>query len=40
MRGLAFSRVGYDRYLKLVWPYVLIVLVVVCAFVGIAAAVG
>jgi uncharacterized ion transporter superfamily protein YfcC len=40
MGGLALSRVGYDRYLKFVWPYLLAVFVVVCAFVGIAAATG
>jgi uncharacterized ion transporter superfamily protein YfcC len=40
MGGLALSRVGYDRYLKFVWPFLLAVFVVVCAFVGIAAATG
>jgi uncharacterized ion transporter superfamily protein YfcC len=40
MGGLALSRVGYDRYLKFVWPYVAAVFVVVCAFVGISAAIG
>jgi uncharacterized ion transporter superfamily protein YfcC len=40
MGGLALSRVGYDRYLKFVWPYVLAVFIVVCAFVGVAAATG
>ncbi len=38
MGGLALSKVGYDRYLKFVWPFLIIVFVVVCAFVGIAAA--
>ncbi len=38
MGGLALSKVGYDRYLKFVWPFVLAVFVVICAFVGIAAA--
>jgi uncharacterized ion transporter superfamily protein YfcC len=38
MGGLALSKVGYDRYIKFVWPYLLVVFVVVCAFVGIAAA--
>ena len=37
MGGLALSKVGYDRYLKFVWPFVLAVFVVICAFVGIAA---
>jgi uncharacterized ion transporter superfamily protein YfcC len=40
MGGLALSKVGYDRYLRFVWPYVLAVFVIVCAFVGISAAVG
>jgi uncharacterized ion transporter superfamily protein YfcC len=40
MGGLALSKVGYDRYLKFVWPFLVIVFVVVCAFLGIAAAVG
>ena len=38
MGGLALSKVGYDRYLKFVWPFALAVFVVICAFVGIAAA--
>ena len=38
MGGLALSKVGYDRYLKFVWPYLVIVVVVVCIFVGVAAA--
>jgi uncharacterized ion transporter superfamily protein YfcC len=38
MGGLALSRVGYDRYLKFVWPFLLAVFVVCCAFIGIAAA--
>jgi uncharacterized ion transporter superfamily protein YfcC len=38
--GLALSKVGYDRYLTFVWPYLVAVFIVVCAFVGIAAAVG
>jgi uncharacterized ion transporter superfamily protein YfcC len=40
MGGLALSKVGYNHYVKFVWPYVLAVFVIVCAFVGIAAAVG
>ena len=40
MGGLALSKVGYDRYLKFVWPFVLAVFVVCCAFIGIAAAAG
>jgi len=40
MGGLALSKVGYDRYLRFVWPYLIIVFVAVCVFVGIAAATG
>jgi uncharacterized ion transporter superfamily protein YfcC len=40
MGGLALSKVGYDRYLKFVWPYLAVVFVVVCTFVGISAAIG
>ena len=40
MGGLALSKVGYDRYLRFVWPFLVIVFVVCCAFVGIAAAVS
>ena len=38
MGGLALSKVGYDRYLRFVWPFLVVVFVVCCAFVGIAAA--
>jgi uncharacterized ion transporter superfamily protein YfcC len=38
MGGLALSKVGYDRYLKFVWPFVAAAFVVVCVFVGAAAA--
>jgi uncharacterized ion transporter superfamily protein YfcC len=38
MGGLALSKVGYNRYLRFIWPYLLAVFLVVCAFVGIAAA--
>ena len=40
MGGLALSKVGYDRYLKFVWPFALAVFVICCAFIGISAAVG
>ncbi len=40
MGGLALSKVGYDRYLKFVWPFVLAVFVICCLFIGISAAVG
>src|SRR3954467_4360290 len=39
MGGLALSKIGYNRYLKFVWPFLILVFVVCCAFVGIAAAV-
>jgi uncharacterized ion transporter superfamily protein YfcC len=38
MGGLALSKVGYDRYLKFVWPFVVAGFVVTCVFVGAAAA--
>jgi uncharacterized ion transporter superfamily protein YfcC len=38
MGGLALSKVGYNRYLKFVWPFLVAVFLICCAFVGIAAA--
>jgi uncharacterized ion transporter superfamily protein YfcC len=38
MGGLALSKVGYDKYLKFVWPFLGAVFLVICAFLGIAAA--
>jgi uncharacterized ion transporter superfamily protein YfcC len=38
MGGLALSKVGYDRYLKFVWPFLLAAFLVCAAFVGISAA--
>ena len=38
MGGLALSKVGYDRYLKFVWPFLTMVFLVCCVFVGISAA--
>ncbi len=38
MGGLALSKVGYDRYLKFVWPFLLAVFLICCAFIGGAAA--
>jgi len=40
MGGLALSKVGYDKYLRFVWPFLLVVFVVVCAFLGISAAIS
>src|SRR6059058_4744404 len=34
MGGLALSKVGYNRYLKFVWPFLTIVFLVCCVFVG------
>jgi len=38
--GLAMAKVGYDRYLRFVWPLLVANLVVVLVVVGIAAATG
>ena len=38
MGGLALSKIGYNRYLQFVWPFLIAVFIVVCAFLGIAAA--
>jgi uncharacterized ion transporter superfamily protein YfcC len=38
MGGLALSKIGYDKYLRFVWPFLIAVFVVVCAFLGISAA--
>lgn len=40
MGGLALSKVGYDRYLRFVWPFLLAAFVLVCAVLGVAAAVS
>jgi hypothetical protein len=40
MGGLALAKIGRDRYLRLVRPYLLTFFVVVCAFIGISAAVS
>jgi uncharacterized ion transporter superfamily protein YfcC len=40
MGGLALSKIGYDKYLRFVWPFLAAVFFVVCGFVGIAAAVS
>jgi uncharacterized ion transporter superfamily protein YfcC len=37
MGGLALSKVGYDRYLRFVWPFLVLVFVVCCVFIGGAA---
>ena len=38
MGGLALSKIGYDRYVRFVWPFLAAIFVVICAFLGIAAA--
>jgi uncharacterized ion transporter superfamily protein YfcC len=38
MGGLALSKIGYDKYLRFVWPFLVVVFVVICAFLGISAA--
>ncbi len=40
MGGLALAKVGYDKYLKWLWPLLAIFFVVICAFVGIGAVIG
>ena len=40
MGGLALSKVGYDRYLRFVWPFLVAVFVICIVFIGVAAAVG
>ena len=37
MGGLALAKVGYDKYMKWLWPLLAIFFVVICAFVGLAA---
>lgn len=38
--GLAIAGVGYDKYLRFVWPLVVVYFVIICAVLGIAAALG
>ncbi|MGX2997856.1 YfcC family protein [Streptomyces sp. JNUCC 64] len=35
--GVALAKVGYDRYLRFVWPLLLILAVLICAFVAVGA---
>ena len=39
MGGLALSKVGYNRYLKFAWPFLVVVFVICAAFISIAAVV-
>ncbi|MFJ9125106.1 MULTISPECIES: YfcC family protein [unclassified Streptomyces] len=36
--GVALAKVGYDKYLRFVWPLLAILLVLICAFVALGAA--
>ncbi len=38
--GLAIAKVGYDKYLRFVWPLLLAILVVSSLIVGVAATIG
>ncbi|MEU8581294.1 YfcC family protein [Streptomyces abikoensis] len=38
--GVSLAKVGYDRYLRFVWPLLVILAVLVCAFVAVGAVVG
>ncbi|MFF8639390.1 YfcC family protein [Streptomyces sp. NPDC015345] len=37
--GVALAKVGYDRYLRFVWPLLAVLLLLICGFVGLGAAV-
>ena len=39
MGGLTLAKVGYDRYLRFVAPFLVIAFIICCAFIGISAAV-
>ncbi|MFK4067850.1 YfcC family protein [Streptomyces sp. NPDC029674] len=36
--GVALAKVGYDRYLRFVWPLLAVLAVLICVFVGLGAA--
>ncbi|MFH8793200.1 YfcC family protein [Streptomyces sp. NPDC017941] len=38
--GVALAKVGYDKYLRFVWPLLVVLAVLVCAFVAVGAAVS
>ncbi|HVP03806.1 MAG TPA: hypothetical protein VMT10_14645 [Solirubrobacteraceae bacterium] len=40
MGGLALAKVGYDKYLRFLWPFLAITFVLICAFLWIGAAIG
>ena len=37
--GVALAKVGYDKYLRFVWPLLAILFVLICGFVAVGAAV-
>jgi uncharacterized ion transporter superfamily protein YfcC len=39
MGGLALAKVGYDRYIRFVWPLLVILFIAVCAFLALGVAV-
>ena len=39
MGGLTLAKVGYDRYIRFVWPLLVILFVGVCAFLALGVAV-
>ncbi|MFH8987462.1 YfcC family protein [Streptomyces sp. NPDC017940] len=38
--GVALAKVGYDKYLRFVWPLLVVLAVLICAFVAVGAAVS
>lgn len=38
MGGVSLAKVGYDKYLRFVWPLLALLAVLICAFVGLGAA--
>lgn len=36
--GVALAKVGYDKYLRFVWPLLAVLLVLICAFLALGAA--
>ena len=40
MGGLALSKIGYDKYIKFIFPYLVIVFILVVIFIGLGVIVG
>ncbi|GAA0447399.1 YfcC family protein [Streptomyces sp. NPDC046215] len=40
MGGVALAKVGYDKYLRFVWPLLVVLAVLICGFVALGAAIG